>query len=77
MNTTRNFILMARDALNMTQEDFAIAISKSSRTVRRWESGEAKCSFDDAIAIIRLCKDSGVDIDTIVFLFLKRIYIMI
>jgi len=69
---TRNFVNKARYALGMTQEDFADAIGCSSRTVRRWEAGQTDCTISDAIAIIKLCKDNGVEIDTIVFLFCAR-----
>ena len=73
MKKTRDFIIMARDALKMTQEEFAYAIGRSSRTVRRWEAGESKGTISDAIAIIELCKNSGVEIDTIVFNFMTKL----
>lgn len=67
MKNTRNFIVKVRTTLKMSQEEFAFAIGRSPRTVRRWEAGETDGTISDAIAIIKLCKDSGVDIDTIVF----------
>ena len=69
MKNTRYFIIRVRDTLKMTQEELAYAIGRSPRTVRRWEAGETEGTIGDAIAIIKLCKDSGVDLDTIVFLF--------
>ena len=69
MDNTRIFVIKVRSILRMTQEEFAYAIGRSPRTVRRWEAGETSGNISDAIAIIKLCKDSGVDLDTIVFLF--------
>ncbi len=73
MKKTRDFIIMARYALKMTQEEFAYAIGRSSRTVRRWEAGESKGTISDAIAVIELCKDNGVEIDTIVFNYVTEL----
>lgn len=69
MNKTRTFIIRVREALKMTQDDFADAIGRSPRTVRRWEAGETEGTISDAIAIMKLCKDSGVDLDDTVFFF--------
>ena len=71
MKNTRNFIVKVRTTLKMSQEEFAFAIGRSPRTVRRWEAGETDGTISDAIAIIKLCKDSGVDIDTIVFYYIR------
>ena len=68
MDNTRIFVIKVRSILRMTQEEFAYAIGRSPRTVRRWEAGETSGNISDAIAIIKLCKDSGVDLDTIVFI---------
>ena len=70
MDNTRIFVIKVRSILRMTQEEFAYAIGRSPRTVRRWEAGETSGNISDAIAIIKLCKDSGVDLDTIVFFIL-------
>ena len=72
MNITRYFVIKVRTTLKMTQENFAFAIGRSPRTVRRWEAGQSEGTIRDAIAIIKLCKDNGVDLDTIVFLFLGQ-----
>ena len=54
MDNTRIFIVKVRNILRMTQEEFAYAIGRSPRTVRRWEAGETSGNISDAIAIINL-----------------------
>ena len=77
MNKTRYFVIKARTALRMTQEDFAFAIGRSERTVKRWEAGETGGTIADAIAIMKLCKERGVDLDATVpdFRFLYKFFV--
>ena len=66
---TRTFVLKARNLLNLSAEKFAGLIDKSSRTIYRWESGETEPSGNAVLQIIKLCKEQGIDLDDLVFLY--------
>ena len=66
---TRKFVIMTRHHLRMTHEEFAYEIGSSLRSVYRWENGETEPSGSTVLEIMKLCKERGIKLDDLVFLF--------
>ena len=64
---TRTFVLKARDALGMTAEQFSKKLNCAPRSIYRWESGVVTPNGNIILTIIQLCKESNVEVNTLLF----------
>ena len=53
-----------RKQLNMSQMEFADALSVNFSTVNRWENGHVFPSKLARAGLVRLCEDNKIEIDT-------------
>ena len=66
---TRKFVLQARNLLKLTAKKLAEKLEVDTRTIYRWETGETEPSGSKVLQIIMLCKEQGIELDDLVFLW--------